>query len=137
MECLVDTLKTIQLLGKSADSSHFKTLSQLKQMSESDKESQNPVFGFKRNIIRMIANLVHKCPQMQDWIRELDGIPLILDSCNIDAKNPYIMQWSIFAIRNIVENNASNQRLLSQLSRNGVLIDDRLNERLGLNNVIN
>jgi len=137
MEDLVHTLKTIQLLAKSADSSHFKTLSQLKQISESDRDSENPVFGFKRNIIRLIANLVYKCPQMQDWIRELDGIPLILDCCNIDAKNPYIMQWSIFAIRNIVHNNTSNQELLSQLATNGVLIDDQLTKRIGLRDVIN
>ena len=137
IECLVNTLKTIQLLGKSADSSHFKAKEQLKQISETDIESQNPVFGFKRNIIRLIANLVYKCPQMQDWIREMDGIPLILDCCNIDAKNPYIMQWSIFAIRNIVENNPSNQELLSQLSRNGILIDDQLTEKLKSNNVFN
>ncbi|CAG2162717.1 unnamed protein product, partial [Oppiella nova] len=92
VECLVDTLKTIQLLSKSQDSSHFKSIPQLKQINETDSESQNPVFGFKRDLIRVIGNLVYKCPQMQDWVREFDGIPVILDCCNIDAKNPYIMQ---------------------------------------------
>jgi len=133
VECLVNTLKTIQLLSKSQDSSHFKSIPQLKQINETDSESQNPVFGFKRDLIRVIGNLVYKCPQMQDWVREFDGIPVILDCCNIDAKNPYIMQWSIFAIRNIVENNNSNQEIISQLSRNGVLIDDQLSQKLGIN----
>jgi ataxin-10 len=45
-------------------------------------------------------------------IKEMDGIPLILDSCNIDANNPYIMQWSIFALRNALENNCLNQELI-------------------------
>ncbi|CAG2162718.1 unnamed protein product [Oppiella nova] len=78
VKCLVDTLKTIQLLSKSQDSSHFKSIPQLKQINETDSESQNPVFGFKRDLIRVIGNLVYKCPQMQDWLREFDGIPLVV-----------------------------------------------------------
>ncbi len=132
MEDLVDTLKTIQLIGKTDSSSHFKAMPTLKQINETDSEAQNPVFGFKRDIIRLMANLVYECNQMQDWIREMDGIPLILDCCNIDAKNPYIMQWSIFALRNALQNNCLNQELISNLSKNRVLVDDNLAERLGL-----
>lgn len=135
LECLVDTLKTIQLIGKTGDSSHFKTISHVRQKGVNSKNEdilgENPVFGFKRDVIRMIANLVYKSRQTQDWIREMDGIPLILDCCNIDAKNPYIMQWSIYAIRNVVEDNTENQKLLAQLSAHGVLVDEHLTEKLG------
>ncbi|XP_054162356.1 ataxin-10-like [Oppia nitens] len=135
LECLVHTLKTIQLLSKTQENSHFKEIPHLRQINESDCEAQNPVFGFKRDLIRIIGNLVFKCQQMQDWVREFDGIPVILDCCNIDAKNPYIMQWSIFAIRNIVEGNDTNQQLLSQLSRNGILVNDKLMQKLAFYSV--
>ena len=32
-------------------------------------------------------------------VREIDGIPLLLDCSPIDANNPIITQWVIFAIR--------------------------------------
>uniref|UniRef100_A0A672H4S1 Ataxin 10 n=1 Tax=Salarias fasciatus TaxID=181472 RepID=A0A672H4S1_SALFA len=52
-------------------------------------------------------------------VRELEGIPLILDNCNIDSNNPFISQWAIFAIRNLLENNVQNQELVASLERRG------------------
>uniref|UniRef100_A0A3Q3J9Z0 Ataxin-10 n=1 Tax=Monopterus albus TaxID=43700 RepID=A0A3Q3J9Z0_MONAL len=54
-----------------------------------------------------------------DEVRELEGIPLILDHCNIDSNNPFISQWAIFAIRNLLEHNTQNQELIAALESHG------------------
>ncbi|XP_045080788.1 ataxin-10-like [Coregonus clupeaformis] len=59
-------------------------------------------------------------------VRELDGLPLIMDNCSIDSNNPFISQWAIFATRNILEHNLENQELVAALERCGVADDSAL-----------
>lgn len=72
--------------------------------------------GFKSTLIRIIGNLCNKHTINQDEIRGVDGISLILDCCKIDSKNPFIMQWAIYAIRNICLNNQENQNHISSMT---------------------
>jgi len=51
----------------------------------------NMAEGFKSHLIRLIGNLCYKNKDNQDKVSELDGIPLILDSCSIDDSNPCIL----------------------------------------------
>uniref|UniRef100_A0A452V0B2 Ataxin-10 n=1 Tax=Ursus maritimus TaxID=29073 RepID=A0A452V0B2_URSMA len=53
----------------------------------------NMAEGFKSHLIRLIGNLCYKNKDNQDKVNELDGIPLILDSCSIDDSNPCILAW--------------------------------------------
>ncbi|XP_030296219.1 ataxin-10 [Sparus aurata] len=80
---------------------------------------QSPVISFKAHLIRLIGNLCHNNTNNQNKVRELEGIPLILDNCNIDSNNPFISQWAIFAIRNLLERNTQNQELVASLERRG------------------
>lgn len=81
--------------------------------------SSSPVISFKAHLIRLIGNLCYGNANNQNKVRELEGIPLILDNCNIDSNNPFISQWAIFAIRNLLENNKQNQEQVAALERCG------------------
>uniref|UniRef100_A0A3B5AM36 Ataxin-10 n=1 Tax=Stegastes partitus TaxID=144197 RepID=A0A3B5AM36_9TELE len=84
-----------------------------------DSSSHSPVISFKAHLIRLIGNLCHGNTDNQNKVRELEGIPLILDNCNIDSNNPFISQWAIFTIRNLLEHNTQNQQLVANLERRG------------------
>lgn len=79
----------------------------------------HPSFGFKAALIRIVGNLVYDNEKNQNIVRENDGIPLLLDCCNIDAKNPLIIQWTILAVRNLCENNTENQEVIRKSTEIG------------------
>lgn len=90
--------------------------------------------------------------------REIDGIPLLLDCCNIDARNPrkcnwillffsfffllsfvfvrfsidnfyaVILQWTILALRNLCEGNPENQEIIGNCEKTGVPNNPALQE---------
>ncbi|XP_050306129.1 uncharacterized protein LOC126743191 [Anthonomus grandis grandis] len=93
-----------------------------------DELRRNPVFGFKADLVRLIGNLCWKNKKMQDLAREAELIPVLLDCCNMDAKNPFIIQWAILAIRNLCEQNNENQTIISSLTQRGVVSSEILEE---------
>ncbi|XP_015186462.1 PREDICTED: uncharacterized protein LOC107071730 [Polistes dominula] len=97
------------------------------QKEENDLE-RHPAYGFKAGLIRVIGNMSYKNKQCQDIIRETDTIPLLFDCCNIDARNPLIMQWTILAVRNLCEDNVENQKVISTFTKVGVLENSFLKE---------
>lgn len=95
----------------------FTDLDDEAQMSQAE---QHPAFGFKCDLIRLIASLVHLNSPNQDLVREMDGLLLILESSKFDARNPLIKEASIFALRNLLEGNLENQRCIGELRMEGV-----------------
>uniref|UniRef100_UPI0035901962 ataxin-10-like isoform X1 n=1 Tax=Myxine glutinosa TaxID=7769 RepID=UPI0035901962 len=75
--------------------------------------------GFKCEMVRLVGNLCYENKTNQDKIRELDGIPLILDSTSIDDNNPFLEQWAVLAIHNLTEHNLENQAVLAAMKRQG------------------
>ncbi|CAN7984635.1 unnamed protein product [Ixodes pacificus] len=65
-------------------------------------------------------------------VRQVKGIALLLDVCNLDAKNPYIIQWVVLAIRNLLENNPKNQEVVAGLANKGVVTDAPQLQELGI-----
>ncbi|KAK2490178.1 hypothetical protein MC885_002451 [Smutsia gigantea] len=63
----------------------------------------------------------------QCHVNELDGIPLILDSCSIDD---ILTQWAVYAIRNLTEDNSQNQDLIAKMEEQG-LADASLLKKMG------
>ncbi|XP_076637422.1 ataxin-10 [Colletes latitarsis] len=96
--------------------------------SERNDLYSHPAFGFKAGLIRVIGNISYKNEECQDLLREMDAIPLLLDCCNIDARNPLIMQWTILALRNLCENNTRNQEIIRNCTRTGVVESSVLQE---------
>uniref|UniRef100_A0A8C5W741 Ataxin-10 n=2 Tax=Leptobrachium leishanense TaxID=445787 RepID=A0A8C5W741_9ANUR len=115
LEGLIDILRLTHLAGKQAKniftSVHTATLG---------SELTHAVVGFKAQLIRMIGNLCYKHKDNQEKVYQLDGIPLILDNCSIDDNNPFLNQWTVYAIRNLTENNERNQELIASMERQGL-----------------
>lgn len=90
----------------------------------------NVAEGFKSHLIRLIGNMCYKNKENQDKVNELDGIPLILDSCRPDDRNPFLTQWVVYAIRNLTEDNSQNQDLIAKMEEQG-LADTSLLKKVG------
>ncbi|KAM3859070.1 ataxin-10 [Diretmus argenteus] len=115
----VGLLEQVHALGK-ASKNVFSAAQNFSSFSHSgDASSSSPSVSFKAHLIRLIGNLCHGNANNQNKVRELEGIPLILDNCSIDSNNPFISQWAIFAIRNLLERNKENQELVAALERRG------------------
>lgn len=84
--------------------------------------------GSKCTLIRLVGNLTYRNKAHQDAVRnytvstefqgettETNGLFLILTSCVLDEQNPYIREWTIFAIRNLCEDNIENQAMIKEL----------------------
>ncbi|KAI3366847.1 hypothetical protein L3Q82_009495, partial [Scortum barcoo] len=115
----VELLNQVHAIGKASKNIFSATQNFSSFSGDRDSSSHSPVVSFKAHLIRLIGNLCHSHTNNQNKVRELEGIPLILDNCNIDSNNPFISQWSIFAIRNLLEHNAQNQELVAALERRG------------------
>ncbi|KAM8910913.1 ataxin-10 [Spinachia spinachia] len=116
---IVELLRQVHVIGK-ASKNIFSAAQNFSSFSGDDSPTaQSPVISFKAHLIRLIGNLCYSNTDNQNKVRELDGIPLILDNCNIDSNNPFISQWAIFAIRNLLEHNTQNQEQIASLERRG------------------
>ncbi|XP_006817076.1 ataxin-10-like [Saccoglossus kowalevskii] len=121
----LEMLQKAHAIGQSGDNRF--TVSQT-LTSAACSHTDNPVFGFKRDLIRLIGNMCYKNKDNQDMVRISEGIPLILEHCNIDEHNPFISQWAIFAIHNICEQNADNQDVIASMQNQGVADCKQLKE---------
>ncbi|XP_042597255.1 ataxin-10-like [Cyprinus carpio] len=126
LRATVDLLKEVHLLGKT--SKNVFTAAHDFSLTRPGGADSHPALSFKAHLSRLIGNLCHGHVVNQDKVRELDGIALILDNCSIDSNNPFISQWAVFAIRNILEHNLENQKLIQGLRRQGVADDSMLRE---------
>ncbi|KAG5882825.1 hypothetical protein JTB14_033196 [Gonioctena quinquepunctata] len=121
-------LINIHRLGKMSNN-EFTPIQKLSEDEmEGQKLNEHPAFGFKADLVRLIGNICWKNSGLQNLARTAEVIPIILDSCNIDARNPFITQWSILAIRNLCENNAENQKVIAGLHQQGTVSSDVLEE---------
>ncbi|GFU48501.1 ataxin-10 [Nephila pilipes] len=133
VQTTVEVLKCIHLMGKEG-CSVFSILSDTKHLNDQAREeiAGHPLYCFKKNLIRLIGNLCCSCKDNQDLVRKLDGIPLILDCSKFDAKNPYITQWCVLAIRNMLENNLESQAIVANISASGKIADPKLLSEMGI-----
>ncbi|XP_041111209.1 ataxin-10 isoform X1 [Polyodon spathula] len=123
LKTTVELLKEVHLTGKESKNIFTPT----HNFSEMETVS-HPAVGFKARLIRLTGNLCHNNKENQNKVRELDGIALILDNCSLDGNNPFINQWVVFAIRNVLEQNKQNQEILMAMERRGMADDSALRE---------
>ena len=55
---------------------------------EEDEEKKGMYLGYKTLLIRTLANLTFKAKEIQDFIREQEGLPLVMSCCSIQENNP-------------------------------------------------
>ncbi|XP_057597935.1 ataxin-10 isoform X2 [Hippopotamus amphibius kiboko] len=125
LERVIDLLRLIHVAG-SDTTNIFSTCACIK----AEGDVSNVAEGFKSHLIRLVGNLCYKNKDNQDKVNELDGIPLILDSCSIDDSNPFLTQWVVYAIRNLTEDNSQNQDLIAKMEEQG-LADASLLKKMG------
>ncbi|XP_004589774.3 ataxin-10 [Ochotona princeps] len=124
LEKVIDLLRLVHVAGKDTRDL-FSTSG-----SVDTGEVSSAADGFKSHLIRLIGNLCYKNKDNQDKVNQLDGIPLILDSCRIDNDNPFLTQWVVYAIRNLTEDNIQNQDLIAKMEDQG-LADASLLKKMG------
>ncbi|KAL3241316.1 Ctr86p [Nakaseomyces bracarensis] len=112
---LGEKLESENLIQSRIDSSKFKI-----------KETNFP--ECKLLIIEIIANLVHGNKEVQDKIRDLQGLGLVLSNCVIDDNDPFIKERSIMCIKFLLENNPENQQYVAQLESKRAANDQVLQE---------
>nr|XP_011710313.1 ataxin-10 isoform X2 [Macaca nemestrina] len=125
LERVIDLLRVIHVTGKET-TNIFSNCGCVR----AEGDISNVAEGFKSHLIRLIGNLCYKNKDNQDKVNELDGIPLILDNCNISDSNPFLTQWVIYAIRNLTEDNSQNQDLIAKMEEQG-LADASLLKKVG------
>ncbi|KAE8270841.1 hypothetical protein A4X09_0g1471 [Tilletia walkeri] len=54
---------------------------------------------------------------VQDYVRELGGLFVVLGMTQIDELNPYIREHAVFALRNLLAGNQTSQDLIAQLRK--------------------
>lgn len=78
-----------------------------------------PYIGFRRDIVAVIGNCAYQRKYIQDEIRERNGVLLLLQQCVTDEDNPFLREWGIWSIRNLLEGNAENQQAVVDLELQG------------------
>ena len=114
--------------GSSISVEMFQQTGLLVTASEADKEEHGEMFlGYKTVLIRALANVMFKSRDIQDMVREEQGIPLVLTCCSIQDQNPckyfrfYMLntldlrEWGVFCVRNLCEENAENQQYINNM----------------------
>ncbi|KAK6791946.1 hypothetical protein RDI58_011027 [Solanum bulbocastanum] len=90
-----------------------------------------PYQGFRRDIVSIIGNCAYRRRYVQDEIRDKNGILLLLQQCVIDEDNPFLREWGVWCVRNLLEGNAENQGAITDLELQGT-VDVAELVRLGL-----
>jgi len=88
-------------------------------------------FAIRRELIRVITNMSCKNKDHQDKVRLLGGVHTVLNHCVVDQQNPYLPQWSIVALRMLMENNPENQDIIRGLQSQNIVNNEDM-KKLGI-----
>jgi len=69
----------------------------------------------KRDLVRLLGVLCHNDRRIQDLVRTCGGIPVVMNMCVIDERNPYLREHAILAIRNLTADNVENQSVVNEI----------------------
>ncbi|KAK6343654.1 copper transport protein [Orbilia blumenaviensis] len=85
----------------------------------------------KRTLVQLVSLLVYRSKATQDEVRKAGGVLAVLGCFGIDEENPYIQQHATLCIRNLMEGNPENQKILRELEAREVVNGETL-EAAGL-----
>ncbi|KAF3114357.1 copper transport protein [Orbilia oligospora] len=85
----------------------------------------------KRTLVQLVSLLVYRSKATQDEVRKAGGVVAVLGCFGIDEENPYIQQHATLCIRNLMEGNTENQKILRELEAREVVNGETL-EAAGL-----
>lgn len=82
----------------------------------------------KSLIIETLSALVYQNFEVQELMREVHGLEIVLSNCIIDDNEPFIKERSIVCIRFLLLNNEKNQEFVSKLEAKEAVQNDALDE---------
>ena len=91
--------------------------------------------GLKGVMMRLIAVCCDLCKSAQDSVRNLQGLPFILNALSYEkdvSVNPFLREWAILAVRNLTLGNPDNAKEISSFELRGVQSDNEFLEKTGL-----
>lgn len=106
-----------------------------KQSTKTKTASTNNIDGLRGIMVRAIAICCDCCKPAQESVRNLGGIPFVLNSLAYeedDSKNPFLREWGILAVRNLTIDNEENSKDIISYERKGVHKDNTFLEKAGL-----
>ncbi|KAG7923900.1 hypothetical protein KL905_000054 [Ogataea polymorpha] len=74
-------------------------------------------------IVEIITALVYENFENQELMRNIHGLELILNNCNLDAHEPFIKERAILCIKYLLQDNPRNQEFVAKLEAKGTSID--------------
>jgi len=110
----IDLLRQLDLLipriilGKAQFSTGLKT------HNNSDKDPAGFTY-IKRDLVRLLGILCHNDREVQDAIREHNGIQVIMNMCVVDERSPYLREHALFTLRNLLHGNLENQAVVDEI----------------------
>ncbi|CUS23359.1 LAQU0S09e02982g1_1 [Lachancea quebecensis] len=77
-------------------------------------------------VVEIISFLAHNNRKVQDKIRELQGLEVVLSNCVIDDNDPFIKERSIMCIKHLLQDNEENQYIVAQMEAKTAVQDSAL-----------
>ncbi|KAL3682949.1 hypothetical protein R1sor_000971 [Riccia sorocarpa] len=77
--------------------------------------STDPYQGYKRDIVAVVANIAHENKLVQNYVREKGKLLVVLQQCTVDRHNPFLREWGLWAMRNLLEGNDLNGKEVASL----------------------
>ncbi|XP_074273069.1 uncharacterized protein LOC141596726 [Silene latifolia] len=117
LDLLLSLLRELEL-----PSSIRKTISRVEgETGDSESPKVCPYKGFRRDIVAVIGNCAYGRKNVQDEVRQKNGVILLLQQCVIDEDNPFLREWGIFCAKSLLEGNAENQQVVASLEMQGTV----------------
>ncbi|PPR03220.1 hypothetical protein CVT26_008068 [Gymnopilus dilepis] len=69
----------------------------------------------KRDLVRLLGVLSHGEKAVQDRTREAGGLPVVMNLCVIDERNPYLREHAIFTLHALLKDNPENQEFVNSI----------------------
>ncbi|KAG6817540.1 hypothetical protein H0H87_007508 [Tephrocybe sp. NHM501043] len=69
----------------------------------------------KRDLVRLLGILCHGVKAVQDHARICGAIPVVMNLCVIDERNPYLREHAIFTLHCLLKDNMDNQAVVDAI----------------------
>ncbi|ANB13691.1 Ctr86p [Sugiyamaella lignohabitans] len=125
---LGEAQKSLPRRSKLADLEKSASKSSSGNVSDHDDLDPKDFPLIKGKIIYLLGTLVQENKQVQDLVRQLQGLELVLTNCIIDLNNPFIRERSILCLRYLLANNPENQDFVAKMEAKETVSEDALHE---------
>lgn len=110
IESLLETLRLLDLFLPRIN--FGKPVAQIPQGAVADPTG----FSYlKRDLVRLLGILCQGTKAVQDRVRLCGGIPVVMNLCVVDERNPYLREHAILTLHNLLEGNTDNQAIVDSI----------------------